>query len=54
MAYETILWRREGPVATLTMNRPEQRNGITPTMMDELYACSRRGGGGRDPCRCWC
>jgi 2-(1,2-epoxy-1,2-dihydrophenyl)acetyl-CoA isomerase len=39
MGYETILWRREGPVATCTLNRPEQRNGITPTMMDELYAC---------------
>ena len=37
--YETILWRREGPYGTLTLNRPEQRNGITPTMMDELYAC---------------
>lgn len=41
MVYETILWRREGPVATCTLNRPEQRNGITPTMMDELYACLR-------------
>jgi 2-(1,2-epoxy-1,2-dihydrophenyl)acetyl-CoA isomerase len=39
MVYETILWRREGPVATCTLNRPEQRNGITPIMMDELYAC---------------
>ncbi|HEY9218449.1 MAG TPA: enoyl-CoA hydratase-related protein [Phenylobacterium sp.] len=39
--YETILWRREGPVGRLTMNRPEQRNGITPTMMDELYAALR-------------
>lgn len=37
--YETLLWDRDGPVATLTLNRPQQRNGITPTMMDELYAC---------------
>jgi 2-(1,2-epoxy-1,2-dihydrophenyl)acetyl-CoA isomerase len=37
--YETLLWDRQGPVAPLTLNRPEQRNGITPTMMDELYAC---------------
>jgi 2-(1,2-epoxy-1,2-dihydrophenyl)acetyl-CoA isomerase len=36
--YETVLTAREGPVATVTLNRPEQRNGITPTMMDELYA----------------
>lgn len=34
---ETILWRREGPVATLTLNRPEARNGITGRMMGELY-----------------
>jgi 2-(1,2-epoxy-1,2-dihydrophenyl)acetyl-CoA isomerase len=37
--YETLIWAREGPTARLTLNRPEARNGITPTMMDELYAC---------------
>ncbi|HEX5376949.1 MAG TPA: enoyl-CoA hydratase-related protein [Phenylobacterium sp.] len=36
-AFETILWERVGDRATLTLNRPEQRNGITPTMMDELH-----------------
>lgn len=34
---ETILWRREGAVATLTLNRPASRNGVTGQMMDELY-----------------
>lgn len=34
---ETILWRREGAIATLTLNRPGSRNGITGQMMDELY-----------------
>jgi 2-(1,2-epoxy-1,2-dihydrophenyl)acetyl-CoA isomerase len=36
-AYETIFWDRAGPVATLTLNRPENRNGITAVMMGELY-----------------
>lgn len=44
-AYETILWNREGPRATLTLNRPEQRNGITPTMMDELHAALKAAAG---------
>jgi 2-(1,2-epoxy-1,2-dihydrophenyl)acetyl-CoA isomerase len=37
MAYETILWERKGPTATLTFNRPESRNAITGDMMAELY-----------------
>ena len=36
-AYETIRWERTGPTATLTLNRPEQRNSITGDMMAELY-----------------
>jgi 2-(1,2-epoxy-1,2-dihydrophenyl)acetyl-CoA isomerase len=39
VTYETILWRRAGPIGRLTLNRPQARNGIIPTMMDELYAC---------------
>jgi 2-(1,2-epoxy-1,2-dihydrophenyl)acetyl-CoA isomerase len=35
--YETILWARQGAVATLTLNRPEQRNSITGVMMGELH-----------------
>ena len=37
-AYQTILYDKGGPVATLTLNRPEARNGITQVMLDELYA----------------
>ncbi len=37
MAYETILWDRTGPTATLTFNRPESRNAIYGPMMGELY-----------------
>jgi 2-(1,2-epoxy-1,2-dihydrophenyl)acetyl-CoA isomerase len=35
---ETIRVERDGARATVTLNRPEQRNGITPTMLDELFA----------------
>jgi 2-(1,2-epoxy-1,2-dihydrophenyl)acetyl-CoA isomerase len=37
MAYETIIWDRKGPTATLTLNRPESRNAIFGEMMGELY-----------------
>jgi 2-(1,2-epoxy-1,2-dihydrophenyl)acetyl-CoA isomerase len=37
MAYQTILWDRSGPTATLTFNRPESRNAIYGEMMGELY-----------------
>ena len=37
--YETILCEVEGTLATVTMNRPESLNGITSTMMRELYEC---------------
>jgi 2-(1,2-epoxy-1,2-dihydrophenyl)acetyl-CoA isomerase len=36
-AYETILFDKSEHVATITLNRPEARNGITPKMLDELY-----------------
>lgn len=36
--YETILFEKAGPTATITLNRPEARNGIVPQMMDDLWA----------------
>jgi 2-(1,2-epoxy-1,2-dihydrophenyl)acetyl-CoA isomerase len=36
--FETIRWDRDGAAATLTLNRPDSRNGITAVMMGELYA----------------
>ena len=35
--YETILYEKSGHVATLTLNRPERRNGIVPRLLDEVY-----------------
>jgi 2-(1,2-epoxy-1,2-dihydrophenyl)acetyl-CoA isomerase len=37
MAYETIVYDKTEHVATISLNRPEGRNGIVPRMMDELY-----------------
>lgn len=37
--YETILYDVDGNRATVTFNRPDSLNGITNTMMRELYEC---------------
>jgi enoyl-CoA hydratase len=36
--YETILYSAVGPVATITLNRPERLNTIVPPMPDEVEA----------------
>lgn len=36
MSFETILYSTEGPVATITLNRPERLNTIVPPMPDEV------------------
>ena len=38
MPFETILSTTDGPVATITLNRPEQLNTIVPPMPDEIEA----------------
>lgn len=38
-SYETILYREEGPVGVLTLNRPEDGNMFTPTMCREIRDC---------------
>lgn len=40
--YETIVYEVAGNRATITLNRPERLNGITNTMMRELYDCVNR------------
>ena len=34
--FETILYHTEGPIATITLNRPERLNTIVPPMPDEF------------------
>ena len=36
MSYETLQLEHKGEVATLTLNRPEKRNAISPQMIDDL------------------
>ena len=38
MSYETLLYSVDGPVATLTLNRPDALNTIVPPMPDEVEA----------------
>jgi len=38
MSYETLLLSTEGPLATITLNRPEKRNAITTPMIAEIQA----------------
>lgn len=39
--YETIRVEREGPVAVLTLNRPERLNACPPQMADDIFAATR-------------
>ncbi len=39
---DTLLYKTEGRVARITLNRPERGNGITPQMPAELAACVER------------
>src|SRR6478609_3570478 len=36
MSYSTILYAVDGPIATITLNRPDARNTIVPPMPDEV------------------
>ena len=42
VGFETILYGVEGPVATITLNRPEALNTIVPPMPDEVEAAVGR------------
>jgi naphthoate synthase len=39
MPFETILYREEGPVGWLTLNRPEDGNMFTPQMCHDIRDC---------------
>jgi enoyl-CoA hydratase len=42
MDYETLLYATDGPVATITLNRPERLNTIVPPMPEEVEAAVAR------------
>ncbi|HWE25683.1 MAG TPA: enoyl-CoA hydratase [Myxococcales bacterium] len=46
--YRNILFDREDPIATVTMNRPERRNALSLEHLEELLACFRAIGADRD------
>lgn len=39
MAFETILYEEDGPIGTLTLNRPDDGNMFTPVMCHEIRDC---------------
>ncbi len=39
---EYFLWEQDGPVATITFNRPEKRNGLDPEVMLEFESLVHR------------
>ena len=39
MAYETILYEEDGPIGTITLNRPDDGNMFTPRMCHEIRDC---------------
>lgn len=45
--FETILTSRDGPVLTITLNRPERLNACPPQMADEIFAALRDAGDAR-------
>ncbi|MEK7406529.1 MAG: enoyl-CoA hydratase [Acidobacteriota bacterium] len=44
MAYRNLAYVREGPVAVITLNRPERRNALSLELMLELIDCLERTG----------
>ena len=45
MSFETITYAASGPVATITLNRPDRLNTIVPPMPDEFEAAVRQATG---------
>ena len=46
MSYATILVADDGDIRTITLNRPERRNAMTPEMQTELIAAMAEAAGG--------
>ncbi|HJP20035.1 MAG: crotonase/enoyl-CoA hydratase family protein [Alphaproteobacteria bacterium] len=47
MSYETLLYKSEGPIATVTLNLPKKFNTIRPPMPDEIAAAMEKAS--KDP-----
>ena len=47
MKFETLLYATDGPICTITLNRPERLNTIVPPMPDEIEAAMIQAN--RDP-----
>ena len=52
--FQTILWEQDGGIGTITINRPEQFNGMTNTMLRETHellhdVADEQGGQGAYP-----
>jgi enoyl-CoA hydratase len=48
MSYENILLETDGPVATITLNRPERLNALSPGLLSDLEAALRELNPGDD------
>ena len=46
--YQTILFETDGPLAIVTLNRPERRNALSLELMTELIACLKEIGSNRE------
>ncbi|MEK6709384.1 MAG: enoyl-CoA hydratase/isomerase family protein [Nitrospinota bacterium] len=44
MAYENVLYETEGPLALITLNRPERMNAISLAALEELHRAVQRAG----------
>jgi enoyl-CoA hydratase/carnithine racemase len=44
VSYQHVLVKREGPIVTITLNRPEKRNALAIEVMNELTATLREAG----------
>lgn len=48
MSYKNLLADLDGPIATITLNRPERRNALSLELMNELIDCLRAVGKSRE------